>query len=266
MSTDQELQRRLAFRVTTDELRRFVHEEFPEIFPALPSSPSPPDQVVYELFRLAGNHGCSAALRVNLQRRWPGIFPDEPEPPTASHRLVRHSSSSLMSQALSVVLLAISQPHRSEAAFERGKIQISQPTMNDTAHVTGQTGDVTSSGMTTDELPQHEPTTDPSSHESSTEHPPDKPTPRPPRPPKPLSTLKDTLEQDLLACVKDGQEWDLEIVVAADLEGRWSTAYALELSAQMNKCVHERLRKMMKTHSSRRYHAGTSVTLTLHLR
>jgi hypothetical protein len=257
MRTDRQLQDWLALHVTTEELRRFAYLEFPALFPALPASSSPPVQVAFELFRLASRHGCSAELRANLNRWWPGMIGPHPRPydDLPRPRSHRPSPSSPALRGLSLVFFALLSPSRSEAAAEREIALSSGWVSPHDADTTGRSIDRPS-------------TTDSTSGESSSDAtgpvvPPAK-KPAVAKPLRPLSTLEGVVEEALLACTR-GEEWDIEVEVAADHEGRWSTAHGLELSSQMSKCVGDALKKAMRR-ESRRFTAGTSLRFTVHLR
>lgn len=268
MSTDRELQRVLAFRVTTDELRRLVRDELPELFPALPSGTSPPAHVVSELFRLADNHGCSRELRALLWRRWPGLFGEVRDLGRSHHA----PPSSLSSRVFPLALVALSQPQTSEAASSSSALVEPAASPDERVlphdpggpveHITPEPADSTSetggaeSGAPDTTGGQPAPGGETSGGFT---------TRRRRSPPRLLASVRSDVERALRACT-DGEEWDLEIVVAADHRGRWSTAYGEGLSAQMNRCVDEALQKVMKRHGSTQYQAGASQTLVVRLR
>jgi hypothetical protein len=269
MRTDRQLQDWLALHVTTEELRRFAYLEFPALFPALPASSSPPVQVAFELFRLASHHGCSAELRANLNRWWPGMIGPHPRPydDLPQPRSHRPSPSSPALRGLSLVFFALLSPSRSEAAAEREVALSSGWVSPHDADTTGRSIDRPSTtGSASGESSAASDATGPvvpaAKKPAGTQPPAKKPAVA--KPLQPLSTLEGVVEEALLACTR-GEAWDIEVEVAADHEGRWSTAHGLDLSSQMSKCVGDALKKAMRR-ESRRFTAGTSLRFTVHLR
>jgi len=262
MVSDHELRVRLAFRVTTDEMRSFVRDELPDLYPHLPGDTCSPAHLASRMFELADQHfGGSAVLRARLRQRWPGLLGVVIAPP----------SPSLAARVFALVVLALSQPQRSEAASSLpapgepvGPGETDDGSEQETTGpMTGPDGATDGAGATTGGQEPAATTDGQATGGEESSGGPD--VIRRPPPPRPLSSVRGAVERALRACT-DGEEWDLEIVVATDGQGRWSEAYGERLSAQMSRCVDGALGKVRRKHRATRYPAGARQNFVFHLR
>jgi hypothetical protein len=221
MLSTRELQARLAYQVSTDELRRFVREAYPELFALLPGERSAPAHVVDELFRLVGNHGCLAELQERLLRRWPGLLTAESPITVRAVLSAIGSVAALCAMVLQLILRGIGAPPA--AVVETTDTEL--PGETDDGGSSGEAPNQTSATNTTDlgalaEDPDDAPTTGVRQ-----------------RSPQTLTDLLPLIHRSLRECASHLGGLDFEVVVTSNARGRWIRAEPLRLSFGELRCI-----------------------------
>lgn len=234
---DRDLKQRIADSVAMSELRLLVRRELPELFKHLPSDVHTADTVVHETFQLAANHGAEQALRLALQRRWPGLFA-----PRFVYALIGTGRSLLLAAqittgGLALLLgLAMAAPGPTHEPDARSAVPTPLPgTCLDTRAI-----------ATVIDLPKLRPETGEDLR---------------PLTRRSLSSLTRPLSDALAGCGLAGAH--IEVVVTVDAGGVWSRS---ELPGQSNAtraCIVPAVERLRLRHTSTRYPAGAHTRLEI---